>query len=111
MFESFTVPYVKDVLLELVMNLKINHEKYGLKPNHRPTAAHVTVNDFLPNHILSGQIILKQNVERFTKNGLIFEDEKEETLIDDVVLATGYDIKYSFLSEDIVKVRSTNFSY
>lgn len=109
-YQSSYVLSVREALLGFVLNLKINHEKYGLKPNHSPSSAHATINDALPNHILSGKVILKQNVERFTEKGVIFEGENEEILIDDVVLATGYDIKYSFLSEDIVKVRGTNFS-
>ena len=104
---GFGLMYFTDYLLELLLNLKIDHEKYGLKPEHRPLSAHATMSDALPNHILSGEIILKQNVERFTESGVIFENEKKEFFIDDVILATGYKIKYNFLSEDIIKVRET----
>lgn len=95
---------IADCLIEWALNLKIDHQKYGLKPKHRALNAHPTINDAIPLSILSGKVVVKQSIERFTKNGVIFEGEKQATLIDDVVLATGYEIKYDFLSEEITKV-------
>jgi hypothetical protein len=33
------------------------------------------INDALPNRILSGTVIVKGNIDRFTENGVIFEGD------------------------------------
>ncbi len=58
---------------EWYINTRFDHEVYGLKPNHRIFSQHVMVNDELPNRIMSGTVIVKGNIERFTENGVIFE--------------------------------------
>ena len=35
---------------------RFDHGRYGLKPDHRILAAHVTINDELPNRIASGTV-------------------------------------------------------
>lgn len=50
-------------------------------------------------------MVVKQIVKSFTKDGVIFEGEDEVTKIDAVVMATGYEIKFPFLSENIMKVK------
>ncbi|KAG8189376.1 hypothetical protein JTE90_021879 [Oedothorax gibbosus] len=95
-------------IMEYFLNFKFDHEKYGLKPKHGVFDAHVTVNDALPNCVVSGTVIVKQNVKNFTKGGVIFEEEDEVTNIDAVVMATGYEIKFPFLSEKILKVSENN---
>jgi len=37
------------------------------------------VNDALPNRILSGTVIVKGNIDRFTENGVIFEGKDAQT--------------------------------
>ncbi|UYV69879.1 K02A2.6-like [Cordylochernes scorpioides] len=83
--------------MEAICNLRIDHEAYGLKPKHRYLAQHPTLNDALPDRILSGHIRIKGNIKEFTENGIIFENETTETLVDDVVLCTGYKVKFPFL--------------
>ncbi|GIY00783.1 flavin-containing monooxygenase 5 [Caerostris darwini] len=90
--------------LEFLLNFKFHHARFGLKPKHRVLSAHITINDALPNCILSGLVTLKQDVEEFTKNGVIFEGEDDVAEIDAVVLATGYEIKFPFLPDDILKI-------
>ena len=65
------------------------------------------VNDDIANRIITGRIKIKGNITRFTEHGAVFEDGTEEPL-DAVIFATGYSIKYPFLSDDILKV-SFNF--
>lgn len=90
--------------IESSLNARFDHEKYGLKPDHRFFSAHPTVNDALPNLILSGRVKVKGNIKEFTKNGVIFERETEETPCDAVVLATGYEIYFPFLDQSILPV-------
>uniref|UniRef100_A0A8B9TKN7 Flavin-containing monooxygenase n=1 Tax=Anas platyrhynchos TaxID=8839 RepID=A0A8B9TKN7_ANAPL len=63
---------------------------------------HPTVNDDLPNRIISGRVRVKPNVREFTETSAIFEDGTRED-IDAVVFATGYSFSFPFL-EECVKV-------
>ncbi|KAI6064137.1 Dimethylaniline monooxygenase [N-oxide-forming] 5 [Aix galericulata] len=63
---------------------------------------HATINDDLPNRIISGRVRVKPNIQEFTETSAIFEDGTRED-IDAVVFATGYSFSFPFL-EDYVKV-------
>ncbi|XP_055930490.1 flavin-containing monooxygenase 5-like [Argiope bruennichi] len=100
--------HISETVLQLFLNFKFSHDRFGLRPKHRVLSAHITINDALPNHILSGIVTVKQNVQKFTKNGVIFENEEELTEIDTIVLATGYEIKFPFLPDGILQISETN---
>ncbi|XP_075545125.1 flavin-containing monooxygenase 5-like isoform X2 [Dermacentor variabilis] len=68
--ESVTNDY-----LENILNGFFNHEAYGLKPKHRYNAQHPTVNDALPNLILSGKVCVKKDIVEFTEDGVLFEGD------------------------------------
>ncbi|KAF6292881.1 flavin containing dimethylaniline monooxygenase 5 [Rhinolophus ferrumequinum] len=89
--------------LESKMNQRFNHEMYGLKPKHRALSQHPTINDDLPNRIISGLVKVKGNVKEFTETAAIFDDGSREDNIDAVIFATGYTFAFPFL-EDSVKV-------
>ncbi|KAL2301736.1 hypothetical protein Nmel_011132 [Mimus melanotis] len=57
---------------------------------------HPTVNDDLPNRIISGRVQVKPNIQEFTETSAIFEDGTKED-IDAVVFATGYSFSFPFL--------------
>ncbi|XP_070602926.1 flavin-containing monooxygenase 5-like isoform X1 [Erythrolamprus reginae] len=86
-----------DQLLQYKLNNKFNHSHYGLKPNHRFNSQHPTINDDLPNCIISGKIIIKSNITEFTDTAAIFEDGSKEEDIDYVIFATGYNFSFPFL--------------
>lgn len=69
---------------------------------------HPTVNDDLPNRIISGRVRVKPNVQEFTETSAIFEDGTRED-IDAVVFATGYSFSFPFL-EGCVKVVENQIS-
>lgn len=89
--------------IENQVNSRFNHAHYGLKPEHRFFSQHPTVNDDLPNRIISGRVLVKSNVSEFTETAAIFEDGSKEEDIDAVVFATGYSFSFPFLG-DCVKV-------
>ncbi|XP_070323302.1 flavin-containing monooxygenase 5 isoform X2 [Odocoileus virginianus] len=89
--------------LEKKINQRFNHEMFGLKPKHRVLSQHPTINDDLPNRIISGFVKVKTNVKAFTETAAIFEDGSREDDIDAVIFATGYSFVFPFL-EDSVKV-------
>ncbi|XP_023211154.1 dimethylaniline monooxygenase [N-oxide-forming] 5-like [Centruroides sculpturatus] len=93
---------ISNWFVERNLNHTFDHEDYQLKPKHRYFQQHPTVNDALPNRILSGTVIVKDNVERFEENGVLFKGDSEVTEIDTVILATGYEIKFPFLDKEII---------
>ncbi|KFP64998.1 Dimethylaniline monooxygenase [N-oxide-forming] 5, partial [Cariama cristata] len=88
--------------VEKQLNFRFNHSHYGLKPKHRIFDQHPTINDDLPNRIISGRVLVKPNIQEFTETSAIFEDGTRED-IDTVVFATGYSFSFPFL-EGYVKV-------
>ncbi|XP_076308580.1 uncharacterized protein LOC143223999 [Tachypleus tridentatus] len=91
---------------ERYINKRFNHETYNIKPDHRIFGQHPMVNDALPNRILSGTVIMKGNIKEFTQNGVIFEGEEKEHEVDVVILATGYNIKFPFVDENIFSFKN-----
>ncbi|KAM4797888.1 uncharacterized protein LOC144252195 [Urocitellus parryii] len=96
--QAFTNAY-----LEKCLNQRFDHEMFGLKPQHRALSQHPTVNDDLPNRIISGLVKVKGNVKEFSETAAIFEDGSREDDIDAVIFATGYSFAFPFL-EDSIKV-------
>ncbi|KFQ47403.1 Dimethylaniline monooxygenase [N-oxide-forming] 5, partial [Nestor notabilis] len=88
--------------VEKQLNARFNHSHYGLKPKHRVLDQHPTINDDLPNRIISGRVLVKPNIQEFTETSAIFEDGTRED-IDAVVFATGYSFSFPFL-QGCVKV-------
>ncbi|POI28464.1 hypothetical protein CIB84_007786, partial [Bambusicola thoracicus] len=93
---------VSNFILERKLNMRFDHALYGLKPKHRVFNQHLTINDDLPNRVISGRVRVKPNIKEFTETSAIFEDGTKED-VDGVVFATGYSFSFPFL-EDSVKV-------
>lgn len=95
-------------IYEAELNKKFNHHEYQLKPEHRVFSQHITVNDALSNKILAGMVKVKNNIDHFTEDGVVFEGETEVTPCDSVILATGYKIEFPFLSQKVMPTKSGN---
>ncbi|XP_054708620.1 flavin-containing monooxygenase 5-like [Uloborus diversus] len=91
---------------EKVLNYRFDHEIYSLKPKHRIWSQHPTVSDTLPIKLLSGTVVVRKNIEKFVENGVIFQGEDQVTECDTVVFATGYKIKFPFLSDKITTIKN-----
>ena len=81
----------------------MDHTFLAIKPKHSPLAQHPTVNDYLPNCILNGSVIVKPDVSRFSQSSVVFVDGTKEE-IDVAILATGYVFRFPFLEDSVVKV-------
>lgn len=92
-----------DKLWEYILNSTFDHDLYHLRPKHTVMAQHPTINDALPNQILSGRVIIKPNIKRFTENGIIFEGSDQELACDEVILATGYLMNLPFIDPEIIE--------
>uniref|UniRef100_F6T1Q3 Flavin-containing monooxygenase 5 n=1 Tax=Xenopus tropicalis TaxID=8364 RepID=F6T1Q3_XENTR len=88
------------------LNARFNHENFGLKPKHRILSQHPTINDDLPNRIISGKVIMKANVKEFTETNAIFEDGTIEKNIDVVFFATGYSFSFPFFEDSVLKTEN-----
>jgi dimethylaniline monooxygenase (N-oxide forming) len=51
---------------------------------------HGTLNDELPNRIISGTLQVKPNIREFTQTGIIWEDGTKTESVHNVIFATGY---------------------
>jgi len=83
--------------MESILNLRFDHSIYGLRPTHRFLAQHPTLNEELPNRMISGTLKVKPNISSFTEDGIIWEDDTETKHVDNVVLCTGYLFRFSIL--------------
>ena len=90
---------------EAKLNQRFDHATYSLKPDFPPFSQHPTVNDDLPNRIISGNVIIKPDVKRFTESAVEFEDGTIERDIDVVFLATGYIFGFPFLDKSVLEVK------
>ncbi|XP_033732101.1 dimethylaniline monooxygenase [N-oxide-forming] 5-like [Pecten maximus] len=87
------------------LNKRIDHKAYALEPEHNPLAQHPTANDELPNRISCGSIVIKPNIKRFTRTGVIFDDETKVENLDHVILATGYVFGFPFIDKSVLDVK------
>lgn len=94
--------------LERTLNNRMDHKRFGIRPYHAATSQHPTINDELHAKLLLGRVTIKRDVKSFSTVGVVFEGEEEDTPIDDVVFATGYQVKFPFLSDDILRVGKNN---
>ncbi|XP_074525279.1 flavin-containing monooxygenase 5-like [Halichoeres trimaculatus] len=96
--------------VESRLNSRFDHGLYNLKPKHRLFSQHPTVNDELPNRILSGTVQVKPNISRFQGSSVEFDDGSVVEDVDLVVFATGYTFSYPFLSSQVVSVSDNKAS-
>ncbi|KAK9403829.1 dimethylaniline monooxygenase [Crotalus adamanteus] len=54
---------------EKKLNMKFNHENYGVKPQHRFLSKTPIIGDDLPNAIIAGRVVMKPHVKKFTERG------------------------------------------
>ncbi|KAL7397818.1 hypothetical protein ABVT39_028357 [Epinephelus coioides] len=97
-------------LAERVLNQRFDHALYNLKPKHRLFSQHPTINDELPNRILSGTVQVKPNICRFQGSSVEFEDGSVVEDVDLVVFATGYKFSFPFLASHVVSVSQNKAS-
>lgn len=99
------LPNLASAIFENLIEARFDHELYGLKPKHRVFSQHPTVNDSLPNRILSGTVAVKDDIDRFEEDGVVFKGENQVTKVDAVCFATGYEIDFPFLDKRIIDTK------
>src|SRR5689334_2375874 len=81
--------------------------KWGLDPHCRLDQVHPTVSQDLLGRIGHGSIIVRPGIERIDENSVVFVDGSIQEL-DAIIFCTGYDIKFSFLDDSILRVSPDN---
>ena len=99
------MPSLAATLVKNRLNKRFDHKRYGLQPKFGPLSAHPTANDELPNRIIAGGVIIKDDVKEFTETGVEFIDGSKVDNIDAVVLATGYLFGFPFIDESVLTVK------
>ncbi|XP_063323767.1 flavin-containing monooxygenase 5-like [Pelmatolapia mariae] len=69
-----------------------------------------TLNNELPNHILSGTVQVKPNIRRFQGSSVEFDDGSVVEDVDLVVGVTGYRFSFPFLASQVVSVSNNKAS-
>ncbi|WP_422005973.1 flavin-containing monooxygenase [Pyruvatibacter mobilis] len=88
----------------MIKKLIGNPENYGLpKPDHEPLDAHPSVSGEFLTRVGCGDITPKPNIKRFDGGVVEFADGSREE-IDVVIYATGYNVSFPFMDENVVKV-------
>ena len=88
----------------MIKKLIGNPENYGLpKPDHEPLDAHPSVSGEFLTRVGCGDITPKPNIKRFDGRVVEFADGSREE-IDVVIYATGYNVSFPFMDENVVKV-------
>ncbi|XP_049633565.1 flavin-containing monooxygenase 5-like [Suncus etruscus] len=84
---------------EWKLNKRFSHLNYGLQPKHSFLSHQAAMSDDLPNHIISGRILMKSDIRELTETSVTFADGTEEA-VDVVIFATGYTFSFPFLEQD-----------
>ncbi|XP_076009749.1 flavin-containing monooxygenase 5-like [Genypterus blacodes] len=92
------------------LDRRFDHSLYNLKPKHRILSQHPTLNDELPNRILSGTVQVKPNIRRFKGSSVEFDDGSVVEDVDLVVFATGFTFAFPFLAGGLVSVSENKAS-
>lgn len=107
-FANFVMSWIPATMqnsyIEAFLNKRFDHKAYAVKPEHRVLSQHPMVNDDLPNRIISGSVIIKPNIKKFTETGIKFDNDTIAENIDAVILATGYVFGFPFLDNSVVDV-------
>ncbi|XP_005102594.1 flavin-containing monooxygenase 5-like, partial [Aplysia californica] len=87
------------------VNAKYDHVRFSLAPTGDKFG--VTFSDDLPMRILVGDVTIKTDIQKFTKNGATFTDGTRIEDIDVVVMGTGYTYTLPFLDKEEVCVKNS----
>lgn len=107
---NFMPRWMKNSIMEGMVNSRFNHYDFGLAPNHRFDQQHATLNDELPNRIACGSIIIKSNVRKLTEKGVEFDDGSFEDDIDVMLYATGYSFGFPMVEHPALEVKKNKAS-
>ncbi|XP_006818115.1 dimethylaniline monooxygenase [N-oxide-forming] 2-like [Saccoglossus kowalevskii] len=93
---------VMNMISQKIVLSQVNHDKLGLKSN-RPLHRHVVmINDDIANRIFCGAVKCKTAIKQLTRNSVEFVDGTVVDDVDAVVCATGYNLTFPYIDNDII---------
>lgn len=100
-----TIPHaVANDFMEYRLQQRMDHDVYGLRPDHRFFQQHPTVNDALANLLCAGYITITEDIDTFTENSVIVKGGREFKC-DIFLTCTGYTFGFPFVDSDIVEIK------
>lgn len=87
---TLTPTYMLNSYFEHVVNMKMDHTEYGLKPKHRFWSQQPVFGDEVANCIANGSLIIKDAVKQVQDHSAVFMDDTVVD-IDAVIFCTGCD--------------------
>ncbi|KAE9549177.1 hypothetical protein FO519_007609 [Halicephalobus sp. NKZ332] len=112
-FHSRLYSFIRNVLpmgivndfMEHRLQQRMDHDLYGLRPNHRFFEQHPTVNDALCNLLSSGHVVITEDVETFEEKSVIVKGGKRFPC-DYLILCTGYTFDFPFVKpKEIIPIK------
>ncbi|XP_067138879.1 dimethylaniline monooxygenase [N-oxide-forming] 2-like [Centruroides vittatus] len=104
---QFALPYfLLNFITKYFIIKDIDDITYNKKPDDLVLKYIPVVNDKLTENIRKGNVVLKNKIDHFTSDGVVFEGETNVTKIDLVVLATGYDVKLPMIDSKIISTEN-----
>ncbi|KJH46134.1 Flavin-binding monooxygenase-like protein [Dictyocaulus viviparus] len=110
---------VANDFMEHLVQQRMDHDLYGLRPNHRVIVyiaitfrffqQHPTVNDALANLICSGFINIADDIDTFAADKVIMKNGRSFDC-DILITCTGYNIGFPYLDRNILKVEHNEVS-
>ncbi|RUS76876.1 hypothetical protein EGW08_015367, partial [Elysia chlorotica] len=102
----FTLPYrLLDWIVQVQANFRVDHQAYGIRPQHGVLNCHPTINDELPIHLVSGRVLSRPAIASVRPDGVVLTDG-EVVDCDVIIMATGYDYRVDFVDPDVLKVEN-----
>jgi cation diffusion facilitator CzcD-associated flavoprotein CzcO len=97
-------PFAQRAMARTVARLAVGpYDRYGLpEPDHRPFDRHPTINSELLYNLRHGEITPHPDIAKWDGKVVEFVDGTRED-IDLVIAATGYDVSFPFVDDDVVK--------
>uniref|UniRef100_A0A1I7VSS2 Flavin-containing monooxygenase n=1 Tax=Loa loa TaxID=7209 RepID=A0A1I7VSS2_LOALO len=92
---------VANDFMEHRLQLRLDHDLYGLRPNHRFLQQHPTINDDLPNLLCSGRIVITEDVELIREVTVQVKGGRQFPA-DVIIFATGYTFGFPFLYPEFI---------
>ena len=107
--EHFVSSHFKRTLLGGFSFKDYDFARLGLQPTGElGVDQFLFINDYLPDLVLTGRVVVKGKLTELRKTSVIFDDEDVLEDIDAVVFATGFQINFPFAS-DIINVEDEHY--
>eukprot|EP00058_Branchiostoma_floridae_P024609 XP_002610099.1 hypothetical protein BRAFLDRAFT_115204 [Branchiostoma floridae] len=94
--------FIVNKIIKGEANARVCHDNYGLTCPAEPLKHSVMANDEIGYRLVTGQVITKPQLSRFTQHTARFEDGSTVDGLDAVVFATGFSLAFNFSDKSIL---------